>query len=239
MENVNPPPTHHVLPAALRARFNQEPQELQKILAFIDSRLESNEQFLNRFTKQPNETSINDTELDNGSVDTPLVSPFPHFDNDSDDEEVLNELCEYANTRTLHRERIINSFDGDDLAFECTLSFLFWYFSLGRHLEELHVTWAHLEKKQTSLRTYTNIDQEFLYSGWRRCHRYNVMPSPRRSRQRHMIPRQRQSIRPNPLSRIFSFMTVNLGMDILSGLLAACDGLCKLVLEAQHLSALP
>ncbi|GKA25455.1 hypothetical protein Tco_0711564 [Tanacetum coccineum] len=52
------------------------------------------------------------------------------------------------------------------------------YFSFGRHLEELHVTWAHLEKKRTRLRTYTNIDQEFLYSGWRRRHKYNVTPSP-------------------------------------------------------------
>ncbi|GJS09313.1 hypothetical protein Tco_0366109 [Tanacetum coccineum] len=29
------------------------------------------------------------------------------------------------------------------------------YFSFGRHLDELHVTWAHLEKKQTRLRTNT------------------------------------------------------------------------------------
>ncbi|GJR49783.1 hypothetical protein Tco_1400304 [Tanacetum coccineum] len=120
-ENANPPPTRPVLPAALRARFNQE---LQKILAFIDSRLESIEQFLNRFAKQPNETNINDPEPDNGSLDTPLVSPFPHPDNDSDDEEVLNELCEYENTGTLRRERIINSFDGDDLAFECMIGFM-------------------------------------------------------------------------------------------------------------------
>ncbi|GKD86956.1 hypothetical protein Tco_1358110 [Tanacetum coccineum] len=120
MENANLPPTHPVLPVALCARFNQE---LQKILAFIDSRLESIEQFLNRFAEQPNETSINDPEPDNGSVDTPLVSPFPHSYNDSDDEEVLNELCEYENTGTLRRERIINSFDGDDLAFECMIGF--------------------------------------------------------------------------------------------------------------------
>ncbi|GJX20850.1 hypothetical protein Tco_0223527 [Tanacetum coccineum] len=93
MENANPPPTRPVLPAALRARFNQELEELQKFLAFIDSRLESIEQFLNRFAEQPNETNINDPEPDNGSVDTPLVSPFSHSDNDSDDEEVLNELC--------------------------------------------------------------------------------------------------------------------------------------------------
>ncbi|GKE62594.1 hypothetical protein Tco_1512961 [Tanacetum coccineum] len=53
------------------------------------------------------------------------------------------------------------------------------YFSFGRHLEELHVTWAHLEKKQRRLRTYTNIAQEFLYSGWRRRHKYNVTPSQR------------------------------------------------------------
>ncbi|GKB39292.1 hypothetical protein Tco_0884234 [Tanacetum coccineum] len=52
------------------------------------------------------------------------------------------------------------------------------YFSFGRHLEELHVTWSHLEKKQTRLQTYTNIDQEFLYSGWRRRHKYNMTPSP-------------------------------------------------------------
>ncbi|GJX63359.1 putative nucleotidyltransferase, ribonuclease H [Tanacetum coccineum] len=34
------------------------------------------------------------------------------------------------------------------------------YFTFGRHLEELHVTWAHLEKKQTRLQTYTNISQD-------------------------------------------------------------------------------
>ncbi|GJT55987.1 hypothetical protein Tco_0991041 [Tanacetum coccineum] len=91
--------------------------------AFIDSRLESIEQFFNRFAEQPNETSINNPELDNGSVDTPLVSLFPHSDNDSDDEEVLNELCEYEIKGTLRRERIINSFKGDDLAFECMIGF--------------------------------------------------------------------------------------------------------------------
>ncbi|GJZ50540.1 hypothetical protein Tco_0604730 [Tanacetum coccineum] len=93
MENVNPPPTRLVLLAALRTRFNQDLQELQKISAFIDSRLESIERFLNRFAEQPNETIINDPESDDGSVNTPLVFPFPHSDNDSDDEEVLNELC--------------------------------------------------------------------------------------------------------------------------------------------------
>ncbi|GJY10341.1 hypothetical protein Tco_0378526 [Tanacetum coccineum] len=29
-----------------------------------------------------------------------------------------------------------------------------WFLALGWHLEEIHVTWAHLEKKQTRLRTY-------------------------------------------------------------------------------------
>ncbi|GKA95804.1 hypothetical protein Tco_0817899 [Tanacetum coccineum] len=123
MENANPPPTRPILPAALCARFNQELQELQKISAFVDSRLESIERFLNCFANQPNETSINDLESDDGSVDTPLVSPFPHSDNDSEDKEVLNELSEYENTRTLRRERIINCFDGDDLAFECMIGF--------------------------------------------------------------------------------------------------------------------
>ncbi|GJW59050.1 hypothetical protein Tco_0105781, partial [Tanacetum coccineum] len=80
-------------------------------------------QFLNRFADQPNETNINNPESDDGSIETPLVSPFPHADNDSDDEEVLNELSEYENARTLCRERIINSVDEDDLAFECMIGF--------------------------------------------------------------------------------------------------------------------
>ncbi|GKD52182.1 hypothetical protein Tco_1281158 [Tanacetum coccineum] len=123
MENVNPPPTRPVLPAALCARFNQELQELQKISAFVDYRLESIERFLNCFADQTNETSINDLESDDGLVDTPLVSPFPHSNNDSEDGEVLNELSEYEYVGTLHRERIINSFDRDDIAFECMIGF--------------------------------------------------------------------------------------------------------------------
>ncbi|GJT86452.1 MAK10-like protein [Tanacetum coccineum] len=35
--------------------------------------------------------------------------------------------------------------------------------ALGWHLEEIHVTWAHLEKKQTRLQTCTKIHQEVLF----------------------------------------------------------------------------
>ncbi|GJU85754.1 reverse transcriptase domain-containing protein [Tanacetum coccineum] len=42
------------------------------------------------------------------------------------------------------------------------------YFTFGRHLEELHVTWAHLEKKQTRLQTYSNATQDNVLSSWRR-----------------------------------------------------------------------
>ncbi|GJX15310.1 hypothetical protein Tco_0207068 [Tanacetum coccineum] len=65
-----------------------------KISAFIDSRLKSIERFLNRFAEQPNETSINDPKSDDESVDTPLVSPFLHSNNDSDDEEEAWETIE-------------------------------------------------------------------------------------------------------------------------------------------------
>ncbi|GKE89589.1 hypothetical protein Tco_1567064 [Tanacetum coccineum] len=104
MENANPPPTnnHLVLLAALRAQAIQELYELQRILAFVESRLESIERFLNNFSNQPNETNMNDLESDDESIDTPLVSPFPHSDNDSDDGDVLNELIEYENFRMLH-----------------------------------------------------------------------------------------------------------------------------------------
>ncbi|GJW50738.1 hypothetical protein Tco_0092089 [Tanacetum coccineum] len=36
--------------------------------------------------------------------------------------------------------------------------------TLGWHLEEIHVTWAHLEKKRTRLRTCTKIHHEVLFS---------------------------------------------------------------------------
>ncbi|GJZ69667.1 hypothetical protein Tco_0633217 [Tanacetum coccineum] len=125
MKNANPPPTNNrpVLPAALRTEAVQELHELQRILAFVDSRLESIEQFLNYFANQPNETNMNDLESNDESVDTPLVSPFPHSDNDSDDGEVLNDLIEYENVGMLRREKAINSFDGDDLAFQCMIGF--------------------------------------------------------------------------------------------------------------------
>ncbi|GJR42157.1 hypothetical protein Tco_1310260 [Tanacetum coccineum] len=125
MENANPPPTNNrpVLSAALRARAVQELRELQVILAFVNSLLESIEQFLNNFTNQPNETNMNNLESDNESVDTPLVSPFPHPDNDLDDGEVLNELSKYENVGTLRRERIINIFYWNDLAFQCMIGF--------------------------------------------------------------------------------------------------------------------
>ncbi|GKA49623.1 hypothetical protein Tco_0742696 [Tanacetum coccineum] len=99
MKGANPPPTNnrHVLPAVIRARAVQELHELQ--------------------------TNMNDLESDDESVDTPLVSPLTHSDNDSDDCEVLNELSEYENVGVLRRERIINSFDGDDLAFQCMIRF--------------------------------------------------------------------------------------------------------------------
>nr|GEW94143.1 hypothetical protein [Tanacetum cinerariifolium] len=79
--------------------------------------IDSIERFLNDFANQPNETNTNDLEFNDESVDTPLVSPFPHSGNDSDDGEVLNEIIEYENVGMLRREKAINSFDRDDLAF--------------------------------------------------------------------------------------------------------------------------
>ncbi|GKD61644.1 hypothetical protein Tco_1299153 [Tanacetum coccineum] len=97
MENMNSPPTNNqpVLPTALCTKVVQELHELQAILAFSDDE----------------------------SVDTPLVSPFMDSDNDSDDGEVLNELYEYGDANILRQKRIINSFNGDDLAFECMIGF--------------------------------------------------------------------------------------------------------------------
>ncbi|GJY56830.1 hypothetical protein Tco_0455945 [Tanacetum coccineum] len=88
------------------------------------NRLQSDLEDSMSFANQPNETDMNNLESDDESVDTPLVYPFPHSDNDSDDGEVLNELSEYENAGVLCRERIINSSDGDDLAFQCMIGFM-------------------------------------------------------------------------------------------------------------------
>ncbi|GJS70089.1 hypothetical protein Tco_0702930 [Tanacetum coccineum] len=65
----------------------------------------------------------NDLESDDGSVDTPLVSPFLDSDDESDDVEVLNKLDEYGNEGNFYRKMIINSFDGEDLAFPFMIGF--------------------------------------------------------------------------------------------------------------------
>ncbi|GKC59137.1 copia protein [Tanacetum coccineum] len=43
-----------------------------------------------------------------------------------------------------------------------------WFLALGWNLEDIHMTWAHLEKKRTRLRTYTKSLRKKSYSAWRR-----------------------------------------------------------------------
>ncbi|GJS76255.1 hypothetical protein Tco_0726136 [Tanacetum coccineum] len=126
MENVNPPPSNNppVLPTALRAKVVQELNELQAISAYIDSRLENIDQFLNGFTQPPNEIDMDDLEPDDEFIDIPLVSPFLDSDDYSDDGEVINELEKYGNAGTLCRKKVINSFDGDDFTFQCMIGFI-------------------------------------------------------------------------------------------------------------------
>nr|GEU32765.1 ribonuclease H-like domain-containing protein [Tanacetum cinerariifolium] len=83
------------------------------------------------------------------------------------------------------------------------------YFSFGGHLEELHVTWAHLEKKRTRLRTYTNISQDYFLSSWSWRHNFYVTPSQHIPRRRHKNPGRRQRSQPSPLPRTISFTTAS------------------------------
>ncbi|GJR14461.1 hypothetical protein Tco_0797113 [Tanacetum coccineum] len=81
------------------------------------------EQPLDDFMNPPDELVTDDSESDTESYETPLVSPFLDSDDESDDGEVINELNEYGNAGNFHRNRIINSFDGNDLAFPCMIDF--------------------------------------------------------------------------------------------------------------------
>ncbi|GJZ72651.1 hypothetical protein Tco_0636797 [Tanacetum coccineum] len=50
------------------------------------------------------------------------------------------------------------------------------FLALGWHLEKIHVTWAHLEKKRIRLRTYTKSHEELCNNGWRRCRKHKATP---------------------------------------------------------------
>ncbi|GJV51672.1 hypothetical protein Tco_1447413 [Tanacetum coccineum] len=91
MENANPPLTLDppVLPTTQRTNVVQELDELQAISAYIDSRLENIEHFLNDFVNPPNEIDMDDLDPDDESVDASLVSPFLDLDDDSDDGEFV------------------------------------------------------------------------------------------------------------------------------------------------------
>ncbi|GKB23721.1 putative reverse transcriptase domain-containing protein, partial [Tanacetum coccineum] len=126
MENANP-----FVPISsneLHARIIQELNKLCAISAMIDSHLR---QPLNDFMNSYNIFEMDDLESNDGSVDTPLISPFLDSDDKLDDGEVLNELDEYGNAEDSYRNRIINSLDGNDLAFPYKIEGLE---SMGRNL---------------------------------------------------------------------------------------------------------
>ncbi|GJV10219.1 hypothetical protein Tco_1351760 [Tanacetum coccineum] len=116
MGNANPfIPAPPVLPMALHAKVVQELNELQAISAYINSRLENIDQFLNGFTQPPNKIHMDDLESNDESLDTPLVSPFLDSDDDSNDSDVLNEREEYGNTGKLCGKKDYNTIMVDGL----------------------------------------------------------------------------------------------------------------------------
>ncbi|GJS29606.1 hypothetical protein Tco_0490226 [Tanacetum coccineum] len=115
-------------------------------------------------------TDMNDLESDDKSVDTPLVSPFLHSDNDLDDGEVLNELVEYKNVRMLHRERAINNFDGNDLAFQRGDGVA----TIKRRRHDIHGDSVR-DSARASGRGRHKVDLE--PSVWRWCQEYKATPS--------------------------------------------------------------
>ncbi|GKB96356.1 hypothetical protein Tco_0982493 [Tanacetum coccineum] len=144
------------------------------------------------------------------TVDDSGVQQNQEFDTGNNDEQPDDEAASKVDCNIARAEKPPTSFDElmdtpinffafvmnrlnitnltQELLVRLAFNLLMRYFSFGGHLEELHVTWAHLEKKRTRLQTYTNIAQEFLLRGWRRRHRYNVMTSQQYPRWRHEIP---------------------------------------------------
>ncbi|GKD60313.1 hypothetical protein Tco_1297822 [Tanacetum coccineum] len=82
------------------------------------------EKLLDDFMNPPDVFEMDDSESDSESNDTPLVSPFLNSNEESDGGEVINELNKYGNVGNFYRNRIINSVDGNDLAFPCMICFM-------------------------------------------------------------------------------------------------------------------
>ncbi|GJT11812.1 hypothetical protein Tco_0858854 [Tanacetum coccineum] len=109
MENANP--FVPVPQNGLHSRITREINELRAISAMIDSHLKNIDHTL------PNEIDMDDLESKNELIDTPLISPFLDSDDESENGEVINELDEYGNAGNFYSNKIINSFDVEDLAF--------------------------------------------------------------------------------------------------------------------------
>ncbi|GJT45087.1 hypothetical protein Tco_0953802 [Tanacetum coccineum] len=109
MENANP--FVPAPPNGLHAKITREINELRAISALIDSYLRDVNHTLS------NEIDMDDLASSDEQIDTPLISPFLDSDDESDDVEVIDELDEYGNMRNFYPKRIINSLDGEDLAF--------------------------------------------------------------------------------------------------------------------------
>nr|GEZ22720.1 hypothetical protein [Tanacetum cinerariifolium] len=118
MENAKP--FVPIPPNRLHFKITEELNKLHAISTMINSHLE---QPLNDSMNSHNIVEMDDLKSDDGSIDTPIVSPFLDSDDESDDGEVINELDEYGNARNFYRNRIINIFDGEDLAFPCMIGF--------------------------------------------------------------------------------------------------------------------
>ncbi|GJU11530.1 gag-pol polyprotein [Tanacetum coccineum] len=108
--------------------------------------------------------------------DTEPLQKVKHDDNDYNvfaNERIHNEQPESVNEHiwwNIVTNVIIDSLDvslnGEEVDQDDDL--VMRYFAFGRHLEEIYMTWAHLEKKWTRLRTNTNISQDYVLKGWRR-----------------------------------------------------------------------
>nr|GEW88351.1 hypothetical protein [Tanacetum cinerariifolium] len=119
MENADP--FVHVPPNGLHTRITRELNELRAISAMINSHLKNIDHA--RIIVPPYEINMDNLESEGELTNTPFISPFLDSDDGSDNGEVLNELDKYGNARNFYPNKIINSFDREDLAFLCMIGF--------------------------------------------------------------------------------------------------------------------
>ncbi|GJT96220.1 hypothetical protein Tco_1091738 [Tanacetum coccineum] len=153
----------------------------QAIGEIVDEKLASIQQVLADLSSQVLGISLQNQKMENGLgvqitlriMEVLLVEKFKQvvlarFGSVFDDPMVELKILKYETSDKIYEDAFDTLLSRVEISEDHVVSLFMG--ALGWLLEEIHVTWAHLEKKWTRLQLYIKSLEEYAYSAWRRCH---------------------------------------------------------------------